>query len=47
MNMQGESREIKTVESWKLTDGGKTLSIESTNATPNGEMKTTRVYDKK
>ncbi|MBE0673169.1 MAG: hypothetical protein IH591_00770 [Bacteroidales bacterium] len=47
MNFQGESREMKTVENWKLTEGGKALSIESINSTPNGEMKTTRVYDKK
>jgi hypothetical protein len=47
MDMQGQSREIKSTEIWKLTDGGKALTIESINNTPNGEMKTTLFYDKK
>ncbi len=47
MSMQGQSREMTTKEVWKLIDGGKALSIESINNTPNGEMKTTLVYDKK
>jgi hypothetical protein len=47
MNMQGQTREMTTREIWKLTDGGKALTIETINNTPNGEMKTTLFYDKK
>jgi hypothetical protein len=46
-DMNGESREMKSTEIWKLTDGGKTLTVEATNPTPDGEMKSTAVYDKK
>ena len=45
-NMNGESMEMKSTEIWKL-EGDKTLKIESTNTTPNGEMNRTLVYDKK
>jgi hypothetical protein len=41
----GQSTEMKTTEVWSLTDA-KTLSIVQTMNTPNGERKTTRVYDK-
>lgn len=47
MSFQGESRDVTSKEVWKLTDGGKALSIENINNTPNGETKTTLVYDKK
>ena len=42
----GETMEMKSVEQWKLTDGGKILSIDSSSSTPRGERKTTMVYDK-
>jgi len=43
----GESREMKTTETWKLTEGGKVLMLESVRAGRDGEMKTTVAYDKK
>ena len=43
----GESREIKSTDVWKLSEGGKVLLIESTRPGPDGEMKTTVAYDKK
>jgi hypothetical protein len=49
-DMGGESREFKTTETWKLSDDGKTLFVESTMpAGPDGgePRKTTRAYDKK
>lgn len=42
----GETMEMKSVELWKLTDGGKILSIKSSSSTPRGERKATMVYDK-
>jgi len=45
-NMNGESRTMKMSESWALTDP-KVLSIQSSFTGPNGEVKSTRVYDKK
>ena len=45
-DMNGESMEIKSTETWK-SEGGNALKIETTSTTPNGEMKTTAVYDKK
>jgi hypothetical protein len=44
--MSFNGNEMKTSETWKLTDG-KTLSVESSFTTPDGEMKSTNVYDKK
>jgi hypothetical protein len=46
-DMGGDSREMKTSETWKLGDDNKTLLIESVFAAPDGEMKTSLVYDKK
>ena len=49
-DMNGESREIKTTETWKLSDDGKTLFIESVRPGPPGGgegTKSTRAYDKK
>lgn len=46
--MDGETREMKSTDTWKLSEGGKVLLIESVR--PNrdgGEMKTTAAYDKK
>jgi hypothetical protein len=45
-NMNGDNMEMKSSEIWKL-EGDKSLTIEATNSTPDGEMKTTLVYDKK
>jgi len=42
----GETMEMKSVEQWKLSEGGKILSIESSSSTPRGERKATMVYDK-
>lgn len=46
MDMNGESRTMNSTEVWTLTDA-KTLSITTTMATPNGERKSTAVYNKK
>jgi hypothetical protein len=42
----GQTMEIKSTEVWNLTDPS-TLSISTTMTTPNGERKTTMVYNKK
>lgn len=42
----GNSFEIKTVEIWKLLEGGKALSLETTSTSPRGETRNTFVYDK-
>lgn len=42
----GNKREMKSSESWTLTDA-KTLSIVSSYTSQDGERKSTRVYDKK
>jgi hypothetical protein len=47
-DMNGESRTMNSTETWKLSEGGKVLLIESVR--PNrdgGELKTIVVYDKK
>jgi hypothetical protein len=46
MDMNGESRTMKSTELWKLTDE-KTLTVSSTRQGPNGEVKANMVYDKK
>jgi Tol biopolymer transport system component len=45
-NMNGETRNMQSVEVWTMTDP-KTISIQSTMTTQNGERKLTMVYDKK
>jgi len=45
-NMNGETRNIQSVEVWTMIDP-KTINIQSTMTTPNGERKLTMVYDKK
>lgn len=45
-NMDGETRTMKSVEVWTLTDQ-KTINVQSTMSTPNGERKMSLVYDKK
>ena len=44
--MNGETINMKTVEVWSLTDP-KTITIQSTATSPNGERKLSMVYDKK
>jgi hypothetical protein len=44
-NMNGDNMEMKSSETWKL-ESDKTLRIDATNDTPDGEMKTSVVYDK-
>lgn len=46
MDMNGESRTMKSSEVWMQTDA-KTLTVDMTRQGPNGEMKSTTVYDKK
>jgi hypothetical protein len=47
-DMGGETREMKSTETWKLSEGGKLLSIESVRqGRDGGEMRTTAAYDKK
>lgn len=46
MEMNGESRTMKSSEVWKLTDA-KTLEVTTTRQGQNGEQKSTMVYDKK
>lgn len=46
MSRNGESTTMTSTEVWSLTDG-KTLQIETSMSTPNGERKQTSVYNKK
>ena len=45
-NMDGQNTEFKTTETWKINPDN-TLAVESVFNSPNGEMKSTNVYDKK
>ena len=45
-NMNGDNMEMKGSETWTL-DGDKILKMETSNTMPDGEMKTSLVYDKK
>ncbi|HYG10150.1 MAG TPA: hypothetical protein VD835_09400, partial [Pyrinomonadaceae bacterium] len=38
---------FETATKWALSDGGKTLTVESTRNTPNGPRTSKRVYAKK
>ncbi len=42
----GETNEMKSSETLKLSDDSKTLTMEISFTTPNGDMKSTCVYDK-
>lgn len=42
----GQAFEIKTTEVWKLSDGGKTLTIDYTSVSQRGTNNMTFVYDK-
>lgn len=44
--MNGDNMEMKATEIWKL-DGEKVLKIQAVNDSPDGEIKTSLVYDKK
>lgn len=46
-NRQGETFEMKSQETWKLSDDGNTLTIQSTTSSSRGERSVTLVYDKK
>lgn len=46
MDMNGESMTMKSSEAWTLTDAN-TLTVAATRQGPDGEVKTSRVYDKK
>ena len=46
MDMNGETRVMKSTEAWTLTDAN-TLTRTSTSTTPNGEVKRVYAYDKK
>jgi hypothetical protein len=43
----GQTNEFKSSETWKYNSADKTLTVETSFNGPNGEMKTTNVYDKK
>jgi len=46
-DMNGETREMKSSEIWKLGEDGKSLLIESSFTSPDGEIKNSLFYDKK
>jgi hypothetical protein len=46
INMQGQEMTITSEERWALTDGGKTLVVDTTNNTPMGPMTSKFVFDK-
>jgi len=45
--MQGQTMEMTNTETWKINDAGNSLSVETVFNSPDGEMRTTNVYDKK
>ncbi|HOW41335.1 MAG TPA: hypothetical protein PL123_12390, partial [Bacteroidales bacterium] len=45
-NMNGESRTMNSTEVWTITDP-RTITINSTMSTPNGDRTTTMVYERK
>jgi hypothetical protein len=46
MERDGNTTEIKAVENYKISDDGKTLTIDATTTSPRGERKQTLVYEK-
>jgi hypothetical protein len=46
IDMNGQSFELTTVENWSLSADGKTLTLQTTITTPQGEFSTKGVYDK-
>lgn len=45
--MNGDTREMLSTEILKIGQDNKSIIIEATNTTPEGDMKTTMVYDRK
>jgi hypothetical protein len=45
--MQGETVEFTSSETWKLNEVNNTMSVETVFSTPDGEVKSTNVYSKK
>jgi hypothetical protein len=43
----GQTNEFKSTEAWKINNSDKTLVIDMVFNGPNGEMKTSNIYDKK
>jgi hypothetical protein len=43
----GQTNEFKSAEAWKINNTDKTIVIDMVFNGPNGEMKTTNIYDKK
>lgn len=43
----GETREMKFSQTWKLAEGAKLLLVDNSFTGQNGEIKTTVAYDKK
>lgn len=47
LDINGETNEIKGKEIWSLSDGGKTLTVETNTSSSFGDMTTKAVYEKK
>ena len=47
IDMQGQTMEFTTSETWKLNETSNTMSVETVFNTPNTEVKSTNAYDKK
>lgn len=45
-DFNGETMEIPGTEVWSISNGGKTLSLQTTSSTPQGDITTKAVYDK-
>jgi hypothetical protein len=43
---EGQTTEVKSQETWQLSDDGKTLTIQYNSSSPRGERHDTLVYDK-
>jgi hypothetical protein len=46
LEFNGETNEIKGTEKYSLSDDGKTLTLQSNTATPQGDISSKAVYDK-
>ncbi len=46
LEMNGQSFELTTVENWSISADGKTLTLQTTVTTPQGEFSSKGVYDK-
>ena len=47
MSRQGQSFEMKSTETWQLSEDGKTLTIQSNSSSSRGERTATLIYNKK